>query len=290
MTKHNEFIGSSNSDSAKRRPAESNNDLPREYGDTKVVALVRDPLWLHAYWEIGSGKIHDLKNMLGEQYDSSSYVLRVHDVSGIDFNGDNSTSYFDITLETDSRSWYINVGNPDREYIIELGMLTPEGQFILIARSNRVKTPRNSISNNIDEKWMMVEEAYSKILEMSGSGEVGKASADIMGQITKRIFHDMNMSSGTLSSMGSGAVAGKKESGEKDDFWFKVATELIIYGETQADAEVTVNGNRIELRPDGSFTLRYELPDGDHEFPIKAVSANKKHEKGADIKVGKETE
>ena len=27
-------------------------DFPHSYGDSKIVLLVRDPLWIFAYWEI----------------------------------------------------------------------------------------------------------------------------------------------------------------------------------------------------------------------------------------------
>ncbi|MFA7578306.1 MAG: DUF4912 domain-containing protein [Candidatus Muiribacteriota bacterium] len=289
MDKDKDFIGSSNMGNAGNQTNNNNQaDLPKEYGDTKIVALVRDPMWIHVYWEVNRKKKEDLKNMLGDFYDQANFVLRVHDVTGIDFTGENSASYFDITVDKSAVNWYINTGNPDREFVVDLGMLTPTGQFILIARSNRIKTPRAGVSDVIDEKWMMVEEHYSEILRMSGTGSVGKASADIMGEITKRLFSDMNLSSGTLSSASSSSVTRKTDK-EEDSFWFKVGTELIVYGETVPDAEVTINGNIIKLRPDGSFTLRFELPDGGHNFDIKAVSSNKKHKRQAVIDVNKGT-
>ena len=284
-----EFLGSSNLGNAERKQAQEP-DLPKEYGDTKIIALVRDPLWIHTYWEINSRKIEDLKGMLGNEYESASLVLRVHEVTGLDFNGENSRSYFDINVDKQARSWYINVGNPDNEFVVDLGMMTSSGQFILIARSNRIKTPRADASQNIDEKWMLVEEHYSKIFEMSGGGKTGKGSADIMAQITKRLFSEMNMSSGTLSSASSDTIAAQKKVKEEEGFWFKVGTELIIYGETLPDAKVVMDDEEIKLRPDGSFSLRFELPDGNHEFPIKATSANGKHERKVKIIVTRDAE
>ena len=48
--------------------------------------------------------------------------------------------------------------------------------------------------------------------------------------------------------------------------------ELIIYGATEPSARVTVGGRPIELRPDGTFTCRFALPDGKYELPVVAVS------------------
>jgi len=80
------------------------------------------------------------------------------------------------------------------------------------------------------------------------------------------------LSSGALSSLSSpfGVVTGGRPKG----FWFNVNAELIIYGATEPDATVTIGGRKIRLRPDGSFSYRFALPDGDYELPATAVSAD----------------
>lgn len=56
-------------------------------------------------------------------------------------------------------------------------------------------------------------------------------------------------------------------------FWFNVNAELIVYGATEPDAHVTIDGEPVALRPDGSFTLRFALPDGAYALSALAVSA-----------------
>src|ERR1043166_6968523 len=56
-------------------------------------------------------------------------------------------------------------------------------------------------------------------------------------------------------------------------FWFSVNAELIIYGATEPNAKVAVSGRPVELRPDGSFSFRVALPDGQHVFSAAAYSA-----------------
>jgi hypothetical protein len=51
----------------------------------------------------------------------------------------------------------------------------------------------------------------------------------------------------------------------KNDFWFNVNAELVVYGATEPDATVTIGGRMIKLRPDGSFSYRFALPDGAYE-------------------------
>jgi hypothetical protein len=56
-------------------------------------------------------------------------------------------------------------------------------------------------------------------------------------------------------------------------FWFSINAELILYGATEPDASVTIGGRPIQLRPDGSFSCRFSLPDGEHVVTLSALSA-----------------
>ena len=62
--------------------------------------------------------------------------------------------------------------------------------------------------------------------------------------------------------------------GAGPEFWLMVNAELVIYGATDPTAEVTIGERRIRLRPDGSFSYRFALPDGNYELPITAVSVD----------------
>jgi len=57
-------------------------------------------------------------------------------------------------------------------------------------------------------------------------------------------------------------------------FWFVLNTELVVYGATQPDAHVTLQGRPVRLRPDGTFSLRFQLPDGEQVLPAIAESAD----------------
>jgi uncharacterized protein len=56
-------------------------------------------------------------------------------------------------------------------------------------------------------------------------------------------------------------------------FWLNINAELIVYGATEPNARVTIGGLPIELRPDGTFSCRFSLPDGNFELPVVAVSS-----------------
>ncbi|MBP8259321.1 MAG: hypothetical protein KA118_06620 [Verrucomicrobia bacterium] len=55
-------------------------------------------------------------------------------------------------------------------------------------------------------------------------------------------------------------------------FWFNVNAELIVYGATDPAAKVALDQEAIALRSDGTFTLRFALPDGDYALELAATS------------------
>jgi hypothetical protein len=92
-------------------------------------------------------------------------------------------------------------------------------------------------------------------------------------------------SMGAFSSVSSpfgGAARGR-------GFWFNVNAELIIYGATEPDAKVTIGDRTIRLRPDGSFSFRFALPDGQYSLPAAAHSADGVETRHAKLKFGRET-
>ena len=55
-------------------------------------------------------------------------------------------------------------------------------------------------------------------------------------------------------------------------FWFQLDAELIVYGATEPNARVTLQGEPVKLRPDGTFTMRFSLPDSRQIIPAVAIS------------------
>jgi hypothetical protein len=93
----------------------------------------------------------------------------------------------------------------------------------------------------------------------------------------------------------AGAVAGifsplGKPAGQPKGFWFNVNAELIVYGATESDATVSIGGRKVNLRPDGSFSYRFALPDGRYEMPVVAISADQTDGRAAEMKFSRGTE
>lgn len=242
--------------------------LPAGYGDNRIVALVRDPYWFYTYWEISPQRIQEAKTDLGEKWEKAKSILRVYDITDIDFKGDNAHHSFDIELNGGADNWYISVGQPNRSYCVDIGLLTADNKLYTLARSNTVTPPRDSMSDIVDEEWMSNQADAEKMYALSGGFGIGAGSLELREKMQERLQREL--ASGAISSWASGIEREKRRG-----FWFNLDAELIVYGATEPNAKVTLQGKAISLRPDGTFSLRLALPNGQQVIPVTATSADK---------------
>lgn len=260
-------------------------ELPSGYQKNRIVLQVRDPWWIHAYWELATDTIERLKQELGNAFFTAKRVLRVYDVSHIIFDGTNAHRFFDIEVAPEANNWYIDAAGPGRSWCVDLGLLLSDSSFITVVRSNTIHTPLDGPSWITDEEWMIPEEMFGRLYGMGfglgRSSPLGKAWQE---RIKRELF------SGVLASPGITSLASPvKKIPQERKFWLVVNTELIVYGATEPDAKVTVQGQPIKLRPDGTFSLRFALPDGKQVIPVKAVSSDDQEERTITPIVTKET-
>jgi hypothetical protein len=141
------------------------------------------------------------------------------------------------------------------------------------------------------------ERALSEIVTMDAVRRVWMGSLEITELIRRQFLQEMSSQmaaqlgqtgswSGAVSSFSSPYGGMEKRKG----FWFNVNAELIIYGATEATATVTIGGRKIKLRPDGSFSYRFSLPDGQYELPAIATSADGTDSRSAELKFSRGTQ
>lgn len=261
-------------------PEEGATELPQRYDDTRLVVLVRDPEWLFLYWEIGSAD-RDMLGMAPEHF-INSLVVRLHDVTEVEeFNGVNSVNWYEIPVGGSAVSWYVHLPKVDREWVAELGVLNEEGEFIQICRSNRARTPRNTFSELEDAEWMNISEEFHEILARSADVSLEERSSISTEAALRRIVQRLRITlSGQEGSPGGSdsfrARHGRAKVGGNGapDLPLTVRTELIVSGATDPSARLTIQGMPVELRPDGSFTTRFELPDGEQVIDVRATNTD----------------
>jgi hypothetical protein len=164
-------------------PQISEPDLPRRYGKDRMTLLARDPYWLFAYWEVSATKQEEFSSQYGpEAWQASRPILRVYDVTGIDFAGNNANIYVDIAVNDQVDNWYIEVGEPNRTFCVDLGRVLTTGQFVTLLRSNFAQTPSASLSECCDEEWMWLEGIYQSLLRY----QFGLSSPLLIEEISAR--------------------------------------------------------------------------------------------------------
>jgi hypothetical protein len=243
--------------------------LPRGYGKDRIVCMVRDPYWLHVYWELTRQAVQRAEAALGQDWHGAKPILRLLDVSSTETTSGAETLIRDIDIHGGCNNWYIDVANPPRSYRVDIGYIARNGQFYVLARSNIVTTPRAGISDVIDENWADFDiEKADRIFAMSGGFDPGASSLELKQLFEERLRRPMG--SPSVTSFGSGAF----QFGRERKFWFQLDAELIVYGATEPNAKVTLQGEPIKLRKDGTFTLRFSLPDSRQIIPAVAASAD----------------
>jgi hypothetical protein len=138
------------------------------------------------------------------------------------------------------------------------------------------------------------EQALEKVINIDSVRRVWMGSLEITELIRRKLAHEISslgasqfgISSAGVSSLSSPFGGMEKSKG----FWFNVNAELIIYGATEPDAKVTLGGHEIKLRPDGTFSFRFALPDGKYDLPAVAISADGDDARAADLKFSRETQ
>ena len=236
--------------------------IPSGYGDTRITLMVKDPWWLFAYWEVSPPTERAVRSqLLPHEIADLQTVLRVYDVTDVEFPSQPAHHAFDISLSGLASNWYIHTNAPNRSFLVEIGLLTAAGRFLLLARSNRVTAPRFGPSDVIDEEWMITDEMYWKLFGCApGVGSSPTAWASLLSQ---KLF------SGAWASPGLG---GPSRTSALKGFWCRVDTDLVIHGATEPRSTVAIQGQPVPVRKDGTFSLRLALPSGEQTIAIDVTS------------------
>ena len=145
-------------------------------------------------------------------------------------------------------------------------------------------------------KWTPAHErALAKIVTMDEVRRVWIGSLEITELIRRQLTQDMSSAGLTEFSRPTSPGVSSISSpfgGEQrpKSFWFKVNAELIVYGATEPDAVVAVGGRRIKLRPDGTFSYRFALPDGQYPLPAVATSFDGSDTRRAELQFSRRTD
>jgi len=159
------------------------------------------------------------------------------------------------------------VQDPPKGYRLAIGYKAGDDRFYVIARSNTVSTPAAGTSDLLDENWADVAVNVDKIYAMSGGYSQERDSSELQEMFEERLRRPMGSPMKTRFGVGAAALYGRE-----NEFVLTVDSEMIIYGSTKPGSHITLKGEPVNLRPDGTFTVRYSLDDRREVIPVVATS------------------
>ena len=303
--------------------------LPSSYGTGKLFLTARDPHWLYAHWDFTQEEQfrHNAKSIdrhlilrLHDEAQPQRYIaeIHVHPESKhwfVHVEQAGKTYSTELGYYRAGRKWKsLATSAPQRtppdnisaDSTIEFATIPLELSFetmLCLLKENFGEDPAQNIPlaraiENIRHRtkqdfpeamhiadWTPdQEQALAQILAEDRAGIELPSSHDSAGDESQPSNDSSFIES--PSSYVSSFFGGD----ERQDFWLNVNAELILYGATAPDANVSFAGNQIPLRPDGSFRFQFALPDGQFAMPIVAVSADGTDGRGVELKFTRATE
>ncbi|MGC8888143.1 MAG: DUF4912 domain-containing protein [Verrucomicrobiia bacterium] len=306
-------------------PKEESYELPESYGTGKLFLTARDPFWIYAAWDFSTAKIKQYNKLSSR----GRMTLRVYlnEVSGkpqseIDVYP-NSRDWF-IRVYVPGQTYIVALGYYDKNGVFnqvtvsepvrtpnlivpqpqalfelkpeqaaeQLQQPIPAGQmsepsrlFAAQAETQPAKKTGTDLPITSEEQRELFSLVYTGV--QRGSVELVKAEkgkpevARFVAAPTGQPIQPSQLQIGISSPRGE-AKAERK-------FWFNIQAELIVYGATEPDAVVTVANEQIKLRPDGTFTLRFALPDGFYKLSASAVSKSADQRRSVNLEFSRRT-
>lgn len=235
----------------------------------RVVLLVRDAYWLQAVWELTRQSVERAQVALAQQWHTAKPVLRL-----IELESNSTTSSVEqvarmIAIHGGVNTWFLDVIDSPQTFRVDIGYMTASGKFFSLARSNSVTTPRPGSGDGLENNWSDIANDCEKIYALSGGFSDEPTNGELQEAFEERLGRPMGGPAGSRYGVGADKVFTRRS-----DFQFDVDAELIIYGRTRSNARVTLAGNPVKLRADGTFAARLAMPDRRQVLPIVASSAD----------------
>lgn len=172
--------------------------LPREYGEDRLVVMPRDPGSAFAYWEVSPDHARDA---LADAGRDARLALRVYDTRGAALE---RWRDFDAGERVGRR--YLELTGAARDLVAELGALAADGTFVPVARSRAVHLPAAQASQLEDRVFRLFGAIDTPAAWHSGTG---LAVAGVLGDSSGLASSAELQAEGLASSAGlvsSGAL------------------------------------------------------------------------------------
>jgi len=235
-------------------------------GLDRLVAIVRDPFWIQAYWEISRAAVQRAEAALGQHWHGARPMLRVLEVLREGATSAIRKHLRDVAIHGEVHTWYVHVSDPPKSFQLEIGYLATNGKFLCLARSNIVTTTRSRIPDPAEHPWAEKTEDYQRIYALSGGYD-----PTVDTQELKEVLEEQ-LGGSLLPWPVRYGLGAHPSTGRTVEFHLQIEAEVILYGKTAPGAQVTIRGEPIRVEEDGTFQLRLEMPDRRQVLPVVAQS------------------
>ena len=232
----------------------------------RILMMVPDPYWLHAYWELTHQSVQRAEAALRQDWHGARPIIRLFDVTSQDTTSTSETPVRDIIIVGGCNNWYIDVPQPPRSYRADIGYVSRRGDFYVLARSNVVTPPKAGTTEALDVGWSDLDAKKAERIMAMSTGFEASAHPELKELFEERLRRPMGAPKDT--GFGTGAAL----PGSLKKFFFEIDAELIVYGKTEPNAHVTLQNEPVQLRADGTFTMLFSLPDSRQIIPAVATS------------------
>ena len=241
---------------------------PGTVAKDRIFLMVPDPFWLHATWDLTQQSVQRAEAALKQDWHGARPIIRLFDVTSTDTTSTSEAPIRDIFIHGGSNHWWIDVPQPPRQYRADIGYISRRGEFFVLARSNVVTPPKAGTTEALESGLgdLDVKKA-ERILAMS-TGFESSGNQDLKELFEERLRRPLGAPKET--AFGSGAVL----PGSIKKFFFDIDAHLVVNGRTDPTAHVTLQNEPVKLRPDGTFTMLFSLPDSRQIIPAVATSAD----------------
>jgi uncharacterized protein len=233
----------------------------------RIALFVRDAYWMHASWDITRNAIDRARSAMAEQWHGAKPILRLLKLDDGSVSSAAETVERDIEIHGGLRNWYISWSGEATSFRVMVGYLSAAGRFHAIAESNVVRTPAAGASDAVDEHWSNVSADSEHIFALSGGYDSERETSELQEILEDRLHR--NLGAPALAKLGASADGPFRRRG---DFHFDMDIELVVYGSTVSDGYLTLNGEPVTLRQDGTFAVRLPFPDRRQVLPAVACT------------------
>jgi uncharacterized protein len=231
-------------------------EQPRDLEKDRLILMVRDPFWLHASWEITRKSVERAKAALAGQWHTARPVLRLLKADDNSTTSNTENVHRDIEIHGAVRHWYIETESTGSTFRLLLGYMFGNNRFHELARSNPVTPPIPGSPDATDDHWADITKDADRIYALSGGHEDDSSTGELQQMMQEKLKRPIGNPS--LTQFGSGAEGSLRR---MKNFHLELDAEMVVFGTTHPLAVLTVGGEPVQIRSDGSFSARVPFPN-----------------------------